>query len=221
MPFTSTSPLFVNPEATGSVVVLLHGPGTSGAAFASVARYLQKHLPDTCFILPSAPHCPLTWAEGKDVTAWYDLKSSEIMEDEDAEGIMQAADYLHSLLDELHLKGFRSDKTAVGGFSQGGALAFFGSLLYPHKLAGLFSLSGYFPLAGVWQEKQTEENKHTPIFIGHGTNDPVISYSNSNIRYNRLRPGREYEVRYYAMGHEIAAQELNDLYQWLEFYLAA
>ncbi|WP_211296597.1 hypothetical protein [Neisseria iguanae] len=55
-------------------MILLHGLTTSGEMFTPVARYLQQYLPNTRFVLPTAPKCRVTWADNQIVTGWYNLQ---------------------------------------------------------------------------------------------------------------------------------------------------
>lgn len=61
-------------------------------------------------------------------------------------GIKQAAKNIHAMIDNEVKAGISPDKILVGGFSQGGALALYSALIYPHKLAGVVSLSCWLPL---------------------------------------------------------------------------
>ena len=60
----------------------------------------------------------------------------------------------------------------MGGFSQGGAVAYELALSYPQRLAGLFALSTYYATAGSIQ--RSPANEGLPVFIGHGSHDPIV-----------------------------------------------
>lgn len=61
-------------------------------------------------------------------------------------GIKQAAKQVHSMIDAELQGGIPANKIIIGGFSQGGALALYSALIFPQKLAGVVSLSGWLPL---------------------------------------------------------------------------
>ena len=47
---------------------------------------------------------------------------------------------------------------------------------YPEKLAGVIALSCYLPLARELATARNAANQSTPIFMAHGTQDPVVPY---------------------------------------------
>ena len=70
-------------------------------------------------------------------------------------------------------RGIAIEKIVLAGFSQGGAVALQTGLRYPRKLAGIMALSTYLPLAESFANEAAAENRRTPIFMAHGTEDPV------------------------------------------------
>ena len=85
---------------------------------------------------------------------------------------------MHGLISAELAKGVPSNRIILGGFSQGGAMALFGGVTCPQKLAGIFGLSSYLLLQGKIRELVPAENpnKDTPIFMGHGDADMVVKY---------------------------------------------
>jgi len=88
--------------------------------------------------------------------------------------------YIHSLIEEHTAKlSLPAHRAILGGFSQGGALSLTAGLSYPHRLGGIFSLSGYLPLhKDRAQELFTaagDANRKTPIMMQHGESDPVVN----------------------------------------------
>ena len=47
-------------------------------------------------------------------------------------------------------------------------------LRHPTRLAGLIALSGYLPLAPMLAAERTTANHDVPIFMAHGSYDPVV-----------------------------------------------
>lgn len=79
--------------------------------------------------------------------AWFDIRGLDPQAGEDADGIVNASNYVHGLIDKEIKDGIPSERIIVGGFSQGGALALYSALTYPKKLAGIVGLSCWAPLA--------------------------------------------------------------------------
>ena len=49
------------------------------------------------------------------------------------------------------------------------------ALTHPERLAGVIALSTYMPVAALLRTEASEENRQTPIFAAHGTEDDVVS----------------------------------------------
>ncbi|NIV35609.1 MAG: phospholipase, partial [Anaerolineae bacterium] len=67
---------------------------------------------------------------------WYDMAAADSQEP-DAESLSESHAQLTRLLDAERESHMPSQKTVIGGFSQGGALALHTGLQYPHQLAGI------------------------------------------------------------------------------------
>lgn len=65
---------------------------------------------------------------------------------EDTEGIQRAAVSVQSLIEDEIKGGIPSNRIVIGGFSQGGALSLYSSLVTSHSLAGVIALSCWLPL---------------------------------------------------------------------------
>lgn len=53
-------------------------------------------------------------------------------------------------------------------------------LTYGKPLAAIIGLSGYLPLREQMTKYATGANKSTPIWLGHGTSDPVVRFQVSH-----------------------------------------
>lgn len=209
------SPLIINPYATKSCMLLIHGLTSSGERFAPVAHYLQQYLPNTRFILPSAPEQAVTWANNQTVPAWYNLPHGNFTQNEDQVGILSASETIHALLNDLIAQGFTSENIALGGFSQGAALAFWVGTTFSQPLAAIFGLSGYLPLAKLWETRQTSANLGTPILWQHGAADPYLPLQ--HIEKGKMLLAKQHHLTFklYNTTHTIIPEELDDLAQWL------
>lgn len=95
---------------------------------------------------------------------------------EDEPGIMVSQQYFHGLIQQEIDSGIASERIVLGGFSQGGAISIFAGLTAKVKLAGIVGLSSYLLLSPKFKDllPKPEFNKETPIFMGHGSADPVV-----------------------------------------------
>ena len=106
-------------------------------------------------------------------------------------------------------------KTVLLGFSQGGGLAYRYGLLRPEVFAGVAALSTGFPRTDGFDLTLPAERRQ-PIFIGHGSQDPVVPVESGRAAMKRLvELGYTPEQHEYPMGHEISDQEIRHLVTWL------
>jgi predicted esterase len=109
---------------------------------------------------------------------WNRQKSLSKGEDEDESGILQSRDYFHGLIQQEIKDGISADRIVLGGFSQGGAMSIFSGLTAPVKIGGIVGLSSWLLLNRKFKDYVSESNlnKDTPIFMGHGDRDPLVLY---------------------------------------------
>ena len=167
--------LETSPNPTCSVI-WLHGLGADGNDFVPIIPEL--HLPENPairFIFPSAPSMPVTVNGGYVMPAWYDIIGRNLMDQEDADGIKRSAASIIELIEREVERGIDYQHIALAGFSQGCAMVLYIGLRLAHPLAGIVALSGYLPLALSLNIEKHSANQNTPIFMAHGTYDPVVS----------------------------------------------
>lgn len=95
---------------------------------------------------------------------------------EDEPGILKSVKVLHKLVDDEIAAGIDPKRIVIAGFSQGCAMSLLSGLTYPKPLGAIVGLSGYLPLRQKLEELRTEANKKTPVWLGHGTADPVVNF---------------------------------------------
>lgn len=95
-------------------------------------------------------------------------------------------------------------------------------LRYPETLAGLIALSGYLPLADTLAEERSAANQQTPIFMAHGTQDPIVIPARAETSRRILDSlGYQIEWRTYPMPHSVCPQEIADIAVFLKTVLSA
>lgn len=205
-----------------AAVIWLHGLGADGHDFAGVVPLLG--LParwGVRFVFPHAPYRAVTLNQGYVMRAWYDILGLDAGAPEDRAGLEEARRRLHGYLDGERARGLAARALVVAGFSQGAALALYGGLTYPEPLAGIIALSGYLPLAQAWRAEDLGANRDTPVFMAHGTRDPVVPFALGQASRARLAPWLpRLEFHSYEMGHSVSEAELADIGAWLQGILA-
>ena len=198
-------------------VIWLHGLGADGHDFEPIVPELM--LPPNVnirFIFPHAPLQPVTINGGMVMRAWYDILSMEIAREIDEAGIERSAAQVRKLVDREIERGIASDNIILAGFSQGGAIALHTGLAYEKPLLGILALSTYVPMPDGVTDETGQANSAVPIFMGHGTHDPVVPVQLGRQSYDYLR-SRGYDVEWhtYPMQHSVNMEEIRDVGDWM------
>jgi phospholipase/carboxylesterase len=102
------------------------------------------------------------------------------------------------------------------GFSQGGAVALYTGLRFSKRLAGVGALSTYLPLRNELANEKHNANTDVPIFMAHGTDDPVVRYE-FGFSACELLQNLGYSISWnsYPMEHNVCAEEITDISSWI------
>ena len=203
-------------ERPDAAVIWLHGLGADGHDFEPIVPELR--LPRELalrFIFPHAPSMPVTLNGGMRMPAWYDIFQLGGGPEDEA-GIRGSEGRLRALVEQQKKAGIGTQRIALAGFSQGGAIALQTALRFPEPLAGVLALSTYLPLAGTLQAEAHAENRKTPIFMAHGLYDDVIPLARAEQSRAKLEAmGYGIEWRAYPMAHSVCAPEIGDIAAFL------
>jgi phospholipase/carboxylesterase len=204
-----------NPSAA---VIWLHGLGADGNDFVPIIPELQlTGCPGIRFVFPSAPSMPVTVNGGYVMPAWYDIIGRNLIDHEDADGILRSAVVITELIKREYSRGIAYDNIVLAGFSQGCAMALHIGLRFPHKLAGIIALSGYLPLAMTLHLEKHSANTKTPIFMAHGEFDQVVVPERAQASRAVLEKlGYEVDWNEYPMEHSVNREELIDISHFLQ-----
>ena len=203
-----------SPVAT---VIWMHGLGADGHDFEPIVPELVRHGERSLrFVFPHAPVRPVTLNNGYRMRAWYDIISIQRGAAQDEVGIRASYTIVETLIRRENERGIPSSKIVLAGFSQGGAMALYSGTRYPEKLAGVMGLSCYMLLESRFAAERTAANHTTPIFLGHGTQDPVVSPLLGEATRRMLETeGYAVEWHAYPMPHSVCPQEVADIAAWL------
>jgi phospholipase/carboxylesterase len=202
-------------DSASLAVIWLHGLGADGHDFVPIARELALPF-GVRFVFPHAPARPVTINGGFVMRAWFDLLSLERTGPVDEAGIRASAAAVERLIARERANGFPSDRIVVAGFSQGGAIALHAALRHAEPLAGILALSTYLPLAASLGREHAPANRSVPIWLGHGTDDPVIRLELAKASRDELTAaGYSVEWHAYAMAHSVCPEEIADMRAWL------
>ena len=204
---------------TASLIVL-HGLGADGNDFVPFAEELDlRAVGPVRFVFPHAPTRPVTINGGYVMRAWYDIAGPGGPEDE--AGLRASQAQVEALIARERERGVPASRIVLAGFSQGCAMTLMTGLRHRERLAGLAGLSGYLPLAARTAGERSDANALVPIFLAHGSADPMIPLPRATASRDALRAlGYGVEWHEYPMPHSVCAEEVRDLNRWLLGVLA-
>ncbi len=111
---------------------------------------------------------------------------------------------------------YRAAQVVLAGFSQGGAIALHTALREPRPLAGVLALSTYLPLAATLAAERSAANTRLPIFMAHGSADPLLPLALAQAsRQQLLAAGYGVDWHVYPMPHSVCAEEIAAIAAWL------
>lgn len=201
----------------GASVIWLHGLGADGHDFEPmVPELVGRNDRPLRFVFPHAPVRPITLNNGYPMRAWYDIAGIDRHSRQDEEGIRSSADAVRALIKRENQRGVPTDRIVLAGFSQGGAMAVFTGTRHPERVAGIIGLSCYAVLADSFDAERTAANQATPLFLAHGTSDPMIDSRLGEESRRRLESaGYPVEWHTYPMPHSVCPEEIADIGAWL------
>ena len=199
-------------------VIWLHGLGADGHDFEPIVPFLGLP-PDLAvrFIFPHALMRPVTINGGAVMRAWYDISEISTTRSQDEGGINNSAEKVCALIDNEKQRGVPASRIVLAGFSQGGAMALHVGLRHPEKLAGIMALSAYLLFPEKLQNEQSQVNSDTPVFLAHGSQDPVVPFFLGQAVRAKLEQGSwPVEWHDYPIPHSVSQEEIVDIGRWLQ-----
>jgi phospholipase/carboxylesterase len=192
-------------------LVLFHGRGADELDLYPLIDMLD---PDKR-LLGVTPRGPLSFPPGG--AHWYALRQVGYPDRETFLATYRdVGEWLDSFLEE---RGIGHDRTVLGGFSQGGVMAYSFSLGQGRpRPAAVVALSSFIPTVNGFELELTEI---PPVAIGHGTFDPVISVEfGRRARQLLEEAGASVLYREYPLPHAIDPGFLVEVRGWLAVALA-
>ncbi len=208
--------LETTPDPTASVI-WLHGLGADGNDFVPIVPELG--LPPALglrFVFPHAPVRAVTINNGMRMRAWYDISAADLNNRADIAGVRQSQGELEALIAREKMRDVPSARIVLAGFSQGGAIALYAGLRHAERLAGILALSTYLVQADKLPAEAAAANRDVPIFMAHGTADPVVRFEWGQASRRALEAnGNPVEWHEYRIEHSVCLEEVRAIGAWL------
>ena len=174
--------------------IMLHGLGDSIEGFRWLPEAMR--LPWMNYLLVNAPD------EYYGGFSWFNF-GGDILP-----GVARSRKLLFELLDAQRAKGFATEQTILGGFSQGCLMSIEVGLRYPHRLAGIVGISGYVCQPDELVEQLSPVAFQQRLLVTHGTKDPLIRFADVREQINILKAaGLHVEFHEFLKAHTIAGEE--------------
>jgi phospholipase/carboxylesterase len=202
------------PEGDGPhpTLLLLHGWGASAHDLIGLAPILHRGR-----ALVLCPQGPLAFQTGPGTLGygWFPLLEGRPPDPEEVEAALaRVARFLEAACRRYPVDPAR---LVLGGFSQGGFMAYQLALREPERFAGLMALSSWLPAEAARAIPKRPGHASLPTLVVHGSDDPMIGIERAyDSRDALLALGVPTVFREYDMGHEIRPEALRDLLGWLE-----
>ena len=202
-------------------IIWMHGLGADANDFVPLVPELDLRSHDGSvlvvrFVFPNAPVMPVTVNGGMAMRAWYDILSFDLgaivsseVPPEDAKGLRASQAAIEALIAAEVARGIPHRRILLAGFSQGAAMTLMTGLRQATRLGGLIALSGYLPLSAQLAAERHPLNQDVPIFMAHGTYDPVVRYQRA-LQSRDVLLGLGYQIDWhsYPMQHSLCAEEI-------------
>ena len=190
------------------LVILMHGYGSNMSDLAPLVPMISRE--GYLFAFPNAP-IPMDFGLGMVGYAWSAPLDADFDEDGRAENLLEA------FVDDVTTRyGIEEGRVVLGGFSQGGMMAFRHGLRHADRFPGIVALSSRLPP----QDRPSEAGDTTlsqRVFVAHGTLDDVIHVLEGRSAHDVLsRSGYPAEYHEYDMAHQITHEVMADLSAWLK-----
>jgi len=209
LPLSYLAQAGANPQAH-PLIIFLHGYGANEEDLFEIHERL---FPDFTYLSVRAP-MPL--GEGR--YQWFSKTTGDGPYEGVPEEVQRSLERLRAFVAEAGRKYQVAPKRIyLVGFSQGAIMSYELALQYPESVAGIAVLSGKLtsglrehlaPVPGLAQ---------LPVFIGHGTADPILPYTEATEANEALlKVGIKADFHAYpGMTHGVSKTEVDDLAKWL------
>jgi len=159
---------------------------------------------------------PVTINRGYPMRAWYDIRENDFNERADIRGVKQSQSQVEGLIAREKRQGIAASRIVLAGFSQGGAIAIYAGVRHPERLAAIVALSTYVIAPAALPAEAAGVNRDIPIFMAHGTQDPVVQFRWAEASRDALiAAGYRVEWHTYPMPHSAVPEEIDAVSRFL------
>jgi len=217
--------LHYTPSEHRHTVIWLHGLGDTAEGWADLATQLYQRkgvFSNTKFIFPTAATRPIKINGGFRMPGWSDIYGLRDDAPEDKSGMEESASRIAQIIDGEVSSGVNPRHIVIGGFSQGGAIAYLSGLSGKHVLGGIVACSSWLPLRNEILDKISGQGKQIPVLHCHGDADEIVSLKwgvSTKEFLLRQNISIQFEI-YNNMGHSAVPEELKTVGDFIEMVIS-
>jgi phospholipase/carboxylesterase len=175
------------------LMIMLHGLGDSIEGYRWLPEAMD--LPWLNYLLTNAPD------EYYGGYSWFEFGGDIVP------GVQRSRRLLFELLDAQRDKGFPTEQTVLGGFSQGCLMAIDVGLRHPRKLAGIVGISGFVCEPETLIEELSPVAFEQRLLVTHGILDPMVPFAQAREDINLLKAaGLRIDWHEFVKAHTIAGE---------------
>ena len=197
-----------DPNKKYPLIVMLHGFGANMQDLAGIAPVINST--GYVYAFPNGPEA-MELGPGYLGYSWTHPERRRDPE-EDAKTRTMLNGFFTEVMEQHDVK---PGNAVLGGFSQGGRMAYACGLGKPELFAGVMALSAaVFDTEPLREQLPVERTQ--PVFIAHGDADMTVSVDQARMMKEFLiAEGYQPVYNEYPMGHEISRALLSDMSAWL------
>lgn len=207
--YLTVDPDNYDPNKKYPMIVMLHGFGANMQDLAGIAPVLNPT--GYVYAFPNGPEA-MELGPGYVGYSWTHPERRRDPE-EDAKTRTMLNSFFKEVMEQYNVQ---PGNAVLGGFSQGGRMAYACGLGKPALFAGVMALSAaVFDTEPLRELLPTERTQ--PVFIAHGDADTTVSVDQARMTRDFLEAEGYHPVyNEYPMGHEISRALLSDMTTWLQ-----
>lgn len=198
---------YKNNNNSKKAIVAIHGWGGNKDSFLPFVRNLkidnvEWFLPEAPYLMDDAPPIQNT---GVGINNKSNQKSWTYKKKDGTWEVREPMIMMDLFFNNVVFNEYESKDVYVIGFSQGAAVCYEYIMGVEKQFGGIFPIGGFFFKYSKKAKRVSEDNKNTPIIIGHGTKDDIIPIEKSEEAFNQLsKEGANVDIYKYNGGHKIS-----------------
>ncbi|KAK4047868.1 hypothetical protein OIO90_006029 [Microbotryomycetes sp. JL221] len=212
-------------------VIMLHDLGDPQDRLPLHHR-MAGNYPNIKWVAPQARNLSVSVFDDVPLSGWYDVRhTGQLHWDEDETGMIESHRQINQVIQRerrVFADAGKTPRVVIVGFSQGAVMGLLATIASSEPIEALIMISGYLPLPLKMHRigSMASFARETPIFWGHGREDPDVDIEDATADVVSLRrpPFMFENLRfrvYDDLRHDWSEDELDDIVKWFSKNVAS